>query len=62
MFLAQCLGLETSSRPFYDFNEICQLLVVDIYHFILPYSLPYSSFQKQVKHWKIGNWVIEAGY
>ena len=37
MFLAQGWRLETSSRPFYDFNaitiyEICQFLVVDIHH------------------------------
>ena len=38
MFLGQCWRLETSSRPLYDFmelqdNKICQMLVVDIYHF-----------------------------
>ena len=37
MFLAQCWRRETSSRPFYDFNEMTlyrdQFLVVDIYDF-----------------------------
>ena len=39
MFLAQYLGLEISSRYFYDFNEIpmlhetSQFLRVDTYHF-----------------------------
>ena len=38
MFLAQCWGLETSSRPFYDFIKMTierdmTMLMVDIYNF-----------------------------
>ena len=38
MFLAQCWRLKTSFRPFmilmkWQYNEICQFLVIDIYHF-----------------------------
>ena len=48
MFLAQCWRLETSSRPFYDFNEMA------IYRDLLIFSswsspfliLSYSPFQK----------------
>ena len=68
MFLVQCWRLETSSRPFYDFNEmaiICQFLVVDIDIILLftivnlPFLLlSYLLFQKKKKkkerkkHWK----------
>ena len=48
--------LETSSRPFMilmklEYNEICQILVVDIYDF-------YFSFIhifKKMEHWKLDN-------
>ena len=36
MFLAECWGLETSSRFFYDFNKMTAarpFLMVDIYHY-----------------------------
>ena len=67
MFLVQCWRLETSSRPFHDFNEmaiICQFLVVDINIILLftivnlPFLiLSYLPFQKKKKkrkkHWKL---------
>ena len=55
MFLAQCLRLETSSRPFNNFNEtkIEQSLPIvsgfDIYHFQFSLIHPF----KKVKHWKL---------
>ena len=65
MFLVHWWRLETSSRPFYVFNEmtineICQFLVVDIYHF--QFSLIHSF--KVMKYWKLdinGCWIIGAG-
>ena len=65
MFLAQSGDWTLVPDPFiilmkWQYNKICQFLVVDIYHFWL--SVIHSF--KNIKHWKldiIGYWVIRAG-
>ena len=63
MFLAQCWRLETSPRPFYDFNKMTilgDLTVFNSWH--LPYLIvPYSLFQKNEvleswHNWLLSNW------
>ena len=70
MFLDQCWGVETSSRPFYDFNEITILrdVLIFVIWFLKFSILPYSPFEKkkekEIEHWKhdiIGYWVIGVG-
>ena len=62
MFLAQYWTLETSFRPFYDFNEMTIKQDLPIFiSFYLPFSiLPYLPFQKKwnnEKHnWLCSNW------
>ena len=48
VFLVQCWRLETSSRPFYDFNEITLQRYLSIFSsWYLPFLiLSYSPFQK----------------
>ena len=65
MSLAQCWRLEASSGPFmilmkWQYNEICQFLVTDIYYFWFSLIHPF----KKMKHWKldlIDSLVIGAG-
>ena len=54
MFLAQCWRLETSSRPFYDFNEMTIQRDLSIFGtwYLAPLILPHSPFQKK---WNTGN-------
>ena len=63
MFLAQCWRLETSSRSFYDFNEMTISWDLSIFSswYVAFLILPFSPFQKEKKPletWTWHNWLL----